>query len=143
MMSFCLRLAFAAIDPTFLRETEQASGRVVLAILGDIVMYAARIPFSFRNDTMIAAVVAAMALIVAAPSVATAGTATRHLGKATSTTTDISAARRHHHAHHRSIAARAAYGSFISGPGYGYPYGSGGYPGYGYGVGDNDRNQTW
>jgi hypothetical protein len=105
-------------------------------------MYAPRIPFSFRSRNTIAAVAGAMALIALAPSGAAAGTAARQISHGSSATTDISSARRHH-AHHSRSAARAAYGSFVERPVYGYPaYHDGGYPGYGYGVGDNSNNYT-
>jgi hypothetical protein len=100
-----------------------------------------KLPLSFLSA---AAVVAAMTL--AMPSGASAGTVTRHAAHhvrhSASATTDISASRRRHTAHHRSTAARAAYGSVIDGPVYGYPAPAyqGGYPGYGYGIGDNSNS---
>jgi hypothetical protein len=108
-------------------------------------MCAPRISFAFRNDTMIAGAVAVMALFVVAPSGAMARTKAEQIGKSTSAMTDIGSANRRHHVHHHHIiAARAAHGSYVGGPVYGYSsYGGGGYAGYGYGVGDNDRNQTW
>ena len=107
-------------------------------------MYARKISFSFRNDTMIAGVVAVMALLAVAPSGAMASATAEQINNSGCTMTDISSANRHHHVHHHHSAARAAYGSYIGGPVYGYPsYGGGGYADYGYGVGDNDRNQTW
>jgi hypothetical protein len=112
-------------------------------------MYARKFPSSFRRDKTVAAIVAAMTLIVVAPSVAMAGTAARSVSAAqqisnrAGTMTDISAAQRRHHAHRGTAAARAAYGSIYGGPAYGYPaYRDGGYPGYGYGVGDNSHSYT-
>jgi hypothetical protein len=105
-------------------------------------MYAPRVPFSFRSRNTIAAVAVAMALIALAPSGAEAGLAARQISHGSSATTDISSARRHH-AHHSRTATRAAYGSFIDRPVYGYPaYHDGGYPGYGYGIGDNSNSYT-
>ena len=105
-------------------------------------MYAPRIPFSLHSPNAIAAVATAVALIALAPSGAAAGTAARQISHGGSATTDISAARRHH-AHHSRTAARAAYGSFVDRPVYGYPaYRDGGYPGYGYGIGDNSNSYT-
>jgi hypothetical protein len=107
-------------------------------------MYAPKISFSFRNNTLIAGVVAVMALSVIAPSGAMASTAAEQISNTGRAMTDISSANRHHVHHHHSAAARAAYGSYIGGPVYGSrSYGGGGYADYGYGVGDNDRNQTW
>jgi hypothetical protein len=97
---------------------------------------------SFLGNTASAA---AVALMLAAPSGAMAGTAERngtaahHIRNAASTTTDISAAHRRHVAHRRT-SARAAYGSMIGGPVYEAPAYQGGYPGYGYGVGDNSNS---
>jgi hypothetical protein len=111
---------------------------------------APKIQFSYRGNKTVAAVVTAMALIVVAPTGAMAGTAARSASAAqqissrTSTMTDISAAHRRHCARRGNAAARAAYGSIIGGPVYGYSSsGDGGYPGFGNGVGDNSRNRTW
>ena len=104
-----------------------------------------KFPSSFRSDKTVAAIVAAMTLIVVAPSVATAGTAARSVSAAqqisnrAGTMTDISAAQRRHRARRGYAAARAAYGSIYGGSVYGY---HGGYPGYGYGVGDNSHSYT-
>ena len=103
-------------------------------------MYAPKIPSSFRSYNTIAAVAAAMALIALVPSGAAAGTAARQISHGSSAATDVSSARRLH-THHSRTAARAAYGSLIERPVYGYPaYHDGGYPGYGYGIGDNSNS---
>jgi hypothetical protein len=108
-------------------------------------MFPRKFPFSFHTDTAIAAAFAAIALMVAVPSGAMAGTAARdgsaayQISNAASTTTDISAAHRRHYAHRGSVRTRAAYGSYIGGPVYEPPAYSGGQS-YGYGVGDNSSS---
>jgi hypothetical protein len=118
----------------------------------DIAMLLRKIPFSFFRNGTAAAIVATMALIAVAPSVATAAVATpagnvsaaQQVSYKTSTATDISAARRRHYAGRGSVGFRRAFGSIIGGgPVYAPSFRSnGGYPGYGYGIGDNNRNRT-
>ena len=81
-----------------------------------------KFPLSFVSNTTIAAAVATVALAVAAPSGAMAGTAERNGTAAhhVSTATDISAAHRRHVAHRRA-STRSAYGSMIGGPVYEVP----------------------
>src|SRR5207244_8679940 len=87
--------------PDLLSETDRASGRTTLEAMA---MSTRKFPSSFRSDKTVAAIVAAMTLIVVAPSVATAGTAARSVSAAqqisnrAGTMTDISAAQRRHRA---------------------------------------------
>jgi hypothetical protein len=109
------------------------------------------IPFSCFGRATVPAIVAAMALIAVAPSVATPATATparsvpaaQQVSYKTSTATDISAARRRHYARRGGVGFRRAFGSIIGGgPVFPSFHSQGGYPGYGYGIGDNNRNRT-
>jgi hypothetical protein len=100
-----------------------------------------KFPLSFVSNTTIAAAVAAVALAVAAPSGAMAGTAERNgtAARHVSTATDISAAHRRHIAQRRA-STRSAYGSMIGGPVYEPPAYQGSSQGFGYGVGDNSNS---
>jgi hypothetical protein len=112
----------------------------------EIAMLPPKIPFSLLSNKTAPAIVAALALITVAPSIAPAaavvtirnGSTAQQISNRTGAATDISAARRRHYARIRN-----AFGSIIGRPVYApHFYGGGGYPGYGYGIGDNNRNRT-
>jgi hypothetical protein len=106
------------------------------------------------SRTIMFSLLAAVSVIVAVPSVATAGTTARDhavsVAHAVGGATDFSAARKRHHAYRGSASARNAFGSIVGDTVYGgslyggAPYQGPSYGGgFGYGVGDNSQNQTW